>query len=153
MQRAFQGGSPRAEVLQSTRRLLNCGHSCCAPCLRLMCEKLREVTCPDCRATFKPRPGTSVEAFVKSLTTNFWIFQNSSEEELAYARRSQIYKQSEEVNKARKEYTEVLVSEGSNKGEAVASALGTVLKTVFFTVPFFCMVATYLAFVVVATNR
>eukprot|EP00826_Nyctotherus_ovalis_P064293 TRINITY_DN9427_c0_g1_i4.p1 TRINITY_DN9427_c0_g1~~TRINITY_DN9427_c0_g1_i4.p1 ORF type:complete len:243 (+),score=41.59 TRINITY_DN9427_c0_g1_i4:101-829(+) len=112
-----------------------------------MCEKLKGVTCPDCRATFKPRAGASADNFVKSLTTNFWIFQNSNEEKYAYTRRSQVYKKSKEVNKARKEYTEVLISERSDKGKTVASVFSAILKTIFFTIPFFCMIATYLAFI------
>eukprot|EP00826_Nyctotherus_ovalis_P062951 TRINITY_DN9191_c0_g1_i10.p1 TRINITY_DN9191_c0_g1~~TRINITY_DN9191_c0_g1_i10.p1 ORF type:complete len:161 (-),score=7.64 TRINITY_DN9191_c0_g1_i10:111-593(-) len=134
-------------------RLLGCGHTCCAPCIRLMCEKLKEVTCPDCQAAFKPPVGVSIDNYIKSLTTNYWIFQSAIENKVNYERRSQLYRQAKEISDAKKEYDTLLMSEvGSEDNAGGSLTLCKIFKFCVFAIPFFLMILTYVCFVFISST-
>lgn len=120
-----------------------------------MCNKLKEITCPNCHEIYKLPVGKTADEFIKSLTTNFWIFQNAGEDKVNYERRSQLYKKFKTINETKREYKEILMSEIDDEvGTPITSILGTIVKVIVFTVPFFLMVGTYFMFVLFPfTNR
>jgi len=114
-----------------------------------MCDKLKEIVCPKCKTVYKPKPGVSTEDYIKSLTTNFLILQNLTEEPINYERRSKLYKRAKQINKDKQAYSEMLISEVDNEDDEspICSIIGTILKSIVFTVPFFLMFISYCFFV------